>query len=183
MLSRQLLLRVGRHATRSMSSVTVTADCVTPVSNYPKIGNRDIVGPGSGGGDPNYCDTADFPCPAIRWGENTAQANALREKEKGDWKSMSIEEKKTLYRHSFRQTYAEFEAPTGEWKNILAILIGLFSATGWAMIFLRRFVYPELPSTINDEHKRAQVERMVAQGQNPISGVSSKWDYEKNQWK
>jgi cytochrome c oxidase subunit 4 len=164
------------------SNVTVTSDAITPNVNYPKIGNREIVGPGSSG-EPNYVDTADFPCPAIRWGEPTAQTQALQEKEKGDWKNLTLDEKKALYRYSFRQTYSEFEAPTGEWKNVLAILFGLVTVTGWFMLFMRRYVYPPIPTTFSDEHKRAMVERMVAQGQGSITGMASKWDYEKGEWK
>ena len=56
-------------------------------------GDRDIVGSGPGG-DPFYVDQEDFPCPAIRFGKNTPEIMALREKEKGDWKSLTLEEKK-----------------------------------------------------------------------------------------
>lgn len=50
---------------------------------------------------------------------------ALREKEKGDWKKLSLDEKKQLYRASFCQTLVEVEAPTGEWKAVF----------GWAMVW------------------------------------------------
>lgn len=57
---------------------------------------------------------------------------ALREKEKGDWRKLSIEEKKALYRHSFCQTFAEFEAPDPEWKDVMGwTLIGV--AITWGM--------------------------------------------------
>lgn len=35
-----------------------------------RIGNRDVVGFGYNG-EPAYLDRTDFPCPAIRWKENT----------------------------------------------------------------------------------------------------------------
>jgi len=35
-----------------------------------RVGNRDVVGFGYNG-DPVYLDRTDFPCPAIRWKENT----------------------------------------------------------------------------------------------------------------
>lgn len=56
---------------------------------------------------------------------NGLNNQALREKEKGDWKKLSLDEKKQLYRASFCQTLVEVEAPTGEWKAIF----------GWVMVW------------------------------------------------
>lgn len=56
-------------------------------------GNRDIVGPGYNN-MASYIDHPMNPCPAIRFKENTADVAALRQKEKGDWKKLSLEEKK-----------------------------------------------------------------------------------------
>ncbi len=56
-------------------------------------GDRDIVGFGFNG-NPMYMDREEFPAPAIRFKANTADILALREKEKGDWKTLSIEDKK-----------------------------------------------------------------------------------------
>lgn len=39
-------------------------------------------------------DRPEFPLPAVRFGENTKEVLALREKEKGDWKNLSLDEKK-----------------------------------------------------------------------------------------
>jgi len=45
----------------------------------------------------------------------------------------------TVYRATFRQTYAEMNARTGEWKSVLAgVLFGL-SASIWMLIFVRKF--------------------------------------------
>lgn len=49
----------------------------------------------------------------------------MREKEKGDWKNLTIDEKKRLYRASFRLTFAELDAPTGRFK----------SHFGWACVW------------------------------------------------
>lgn len=44
-------------------------------------------------------------------------------------------------------------------------------------------VYPPMPSTITREWQEAQVERMLAQGQGRIEGISSSYDYEKGEFK
>lgn len=58
------------------------------------IGNRDIVGYGMNH-VPSYIDYLIRPFPAIRFRENTPEIIALKEKEKGDWHKLTIEEKKT----------------------------------------------------------------------------------------
>ena len=45
----------------------------------------------------------------------------------------------TVYRASFRQTYAEMKAPTGEWKSVLAITIGGIVVTGWFLMFMKKY--------------------------------------------
>jgi cytochrome c oxidase subunit 4 len=64
---------------------------------------------------------------------------ALREKEKGDWKKLSIQEKKDLYRASFRQTFSEMEAPTGEWKGIIGMTLVLISSGLWLYLYFKIF--------------------------------------------
>lgn len=58
-----------------------------------RIGNRDVVGFGVNGGY-MYVDRVDYPMPSIRFKENTAESDKLREKEKGDWKKLTLDEKK-----------------------------------------------------------------------------------------
>ena len=45
-------------------------------------------------GTGSYADREEFPCPAIRFKENTPDVLALRVKEKGDWQKMTVDEKK-----------------------------------------------------------------------------------------
>ncbi|RUS77065.1 hypothetical protein EGW08_015177 [Elysia chlorotica] len=149
---------------------------------YPKIGNREVVGFGING-QATYIDKGAFPCPAIRFKEDTPEILKLREKEKGDWKSLSLEEKKELYRASFCQTYSEMHAPTGEWKAFAAALLFAFVGAGWLMAFVKKVVYPPPPSTITRDWQEAQLQKMLDQEQGIIAGVSSKWDYEKLEWK
>jgi cytochrome c oxidase subunit 4 len=181
----RLILPVGKYGQltiRRLASTDVQLSQALKDKYYPKLGNRDIVGYGFNG-YPNYIDRGEFPCPAVRFKENSKDIVALRAKEKGDWKSLSLEEKKTLYRASFRQTYAEFQAPTGEWKSILGMIFIGMSITGLTFIWIKHYVLPPLPETITAEWQEKQLEKMIRQRQGAVEGISSKWDYEKNDWK
>ncbi|KAK9872540.1 hypothetical protein WA026_018005 [Henosepilachna vigintioctopunctata] len=148
----------------------------------PIIGKREVVGFGINGA-PTYGDRSDFPLPAIRWKESTPDILALRKKELGDWKNLSIEEKKALYRASFCQTFAEFQATSPEWKQIVGVSLVVISLGLWVYYGLVAFVYPPLPETFSEESRKAQLRRMLDLQTNPIQGISSKWDYEKDEWK
>ncbi len=64
---------------------------------------------------------------------------ALREKEKGDWKKLSIEDKKGLYRASFCQTYAEMLAPDGKWKSVVGATLFFVSLSFWIYLWEKVF--------------------------------------------
>ena len=70
------------------------------------LGDRDIVGHGYNG-QREYMDDIDCPFPAIRFRSNSDETAALRVKEKGDWKNLSVDEKKARkwiadrYRYSY----------------------------------------------------------------------------------
>ena len=102
------------------------------------IGKREVVGYGNCG-EENYIDHVHYPFPAIRFREDDAAVAKLREKEKGDWKKMTVEEKKALYRASFCQTFAENTAPTGEWKAIVGKVAALFGCAMLVYLYYRKF--------------------------------------------
>jgi cytochrome c oxidase subunit 4 len=60
---------------------------------HPRIGKREIVGFGANG-QPQYFDSASLPLPSVRWSEDTAEVQKLREKARGDRGLLSVEEKK-----------------------------------------------------------------------------------------
>ena len=108
----------------------------------------------------------------------------MRRKEKGDWKKLTLTEKKTLYRASFCQTLVEVEAPSGDWKGILGFVCVGISVGILGYIWMKKVVYPPLPDTItNEEKQKAQIQRMVDIRVNPVEGFASKYDYEKGEWK
>merc|ERR1712233_304989 len=132
----------------------------------------------------SYFDSVMAPFPAIRFKEDVGEIALLREKEKGDWKKMTLEEKKALYRASFCQTLVEVEAPTGEWKSILGMVLVAVSVGIWGYFWMKSVVYGELPDSItSDEKQKAQIDRMIAIRSNPVEGIASNYDYEKGQWK
>merc|ERR1711915_238200 len=125
-----------------------------------KIGNREVVGFGFNG-ERNYVDRVDFPMPAIRFKENTPDIQALHEKATGDWKKLSIEEKKALYRASFAQTFSEMKAPTGEWKGVLGLTLIISSLSVWIYmenlsLYFSRFTLRNLRSS----YSRIQLEKL-----------------------
>ncbi|KAF0287711.1 Cytochrome c oxidase subunit 4 isoform 2, mitochondrial [Amphibalanus amphitrite] len=146
-------------------------------------GKREVIGYGYNG-QPNYIDRVDYPIPAVRFKEETPQIKALREKEKGDWKNLTKEEVQELYRATFCRTFAEIQAPTGEWKLALGGTLIACSLAIWVYIWMKLFVYDKMPATITDPQRvEAQVQRMIDLRMNPVQGVASNWDYEKGQWK
>ncbi|KAK9883961.1 hypothetical protein WA026_004898 [Henosepilachna vigintioctopunctata] len=144
-------------------------------------GNREQVGFGING-NPGYFDRPDYPFPSVRWKEPTPEICCLWEKEKGDWSKLTREEKKELYRASFRQTYAEFKAPLPDWKHIVGVSFCFVSIGIW-MWYLTTLVTCELPKSFSEESRAAQCRRMIDLEVNPITGISSHWDYEKDCWK
>merc|ERR1712080_595072 len=70
----------------------------------------EVVGFGLNG-ELGYYDMTMSPFPPIRFQEDKGEIVALREKEKGDWKKLTIAEKKALYRASFCQTMARLTLP------------------------------------------------------------------------
>uniref|UniRef100_A0A1D1Z9C5 Cytochrome c oxidase subunit 4 isoform 1, mitochondrial n=1 Tax=Anthurium amnicola TaxID=1678845 RepID=A0A1D1Z9C5_9ARAE len=147
-------------------------------------GNRELVGHGKNG-KYNYYDGHEMPFPAIRFSPEDAQSKALREKEKGDWKKLSIEEKKALYRHSFCQTFAEFQAPDPEWKAVLGYtLIGI--GVAWGMYLGFSNILPQHPyREFYDSHevRTAAVQRRLDQGVFRTMGFAPEWDLENRGWK
>jgi len=175
----QNMLRLGQR-------VAVTHRVLLPQTasyhNRAKIGNRDVVGFGFNG-EYSYGDHPGKPLPAIRFRENTPDVLALRQKEKGDWKKLTLDEKKTLYRASFCQTYSEMKAPTGVWKTSVAAILVACSLSLWFYAWMKKNVFGPLPASFSPEAKELQLKRMIDMRVNPIDGLSSHWDYEKNRWK
>ena len=155
---------------------------VRRVHNRTRIGNRDWVGFGLGG-DATYQDRHGYPFPAIRFKENSNELIALREKEKGDWRKLTLEEKKILYRASFCQTFSEMDAPTGLWKYTLGGTLLTVACAIFLFISIKLFAGPPMPESMSEENRAIQLRQMLDLKMGAASGISSKWDYEKDDWK
>uniref|UniRef100_A0A1B0ABE6 Cytochrome c oxidase subunit 4 n=1 Tax=Glossina pallidipes TaxID=7398 RepID=A0A1B0ABE6_GLOPL len=125
-----------------------------PDQYLDKIGKREIVGDGRKGTS-YYYDRADYPMPTVRFPEPTNEINNLHQTERGDWKKMSIDERKALYRASFCQTFAEIQAPTCEFKKHFGVFLLFIAMAFWVAVFMN------LPITFDEEHKKAQLKRMI----------------------
>jgi len=151
---------------------------------HPRIGDREIVGWGQTGVE-NYIDREDKPYPAIRWKEPHAPGvPELRQKELGDWKLMTLEEKKELYRASFCQTLVEYMSnDKGRWKKVLGIVFIGLGVSLWFWFWNQLYCKGNLPNSLDREGMLLRLKYEIASRFNPIQGISSKWDYEKDQWK
>merc|ERR1711971_1402965 len=158
-------------ASQGLVNVSRQASNLSLPQQKVDIGSREGVGFGANG-EVTYIDSVMAPFPAIRL------------KEQGDWKKLTLEEKNTLYRASFCQTLAEVEAPSGDWKSIIGVVLVLVSVGLWGFLWCKAYLYGALPESVTSEEKqKAQIDRMIALRMQPIDGVSSKYDYEKGKWK
>ncbi|XP_044283981.1 cytochrome c oxidase subunit 4 isoform 1, mitochondrial [Varanus komodoensis] len=133
---------------------------------------------------PAYIDLRTLPLPAATYTKVlSAEQRALKEKEKASWSALSVDEKVELYRIKFKETYAEMNKGSAEWKTIIGGVCLFLGLTGLLYIWQNKYVCGPLPHTVSDEWKAMQTKRMLDLRVNPIEGISSKWDYEKNEWK
>ncbi|XP_068117477.1 cytochrome c oxidase subunit 4 isoform 1, mitochondrial [Hyperolius riggenbachi] len=168
MLSSQVLRLVGRRALSTSACLQGHAS----VSGTPAYTL------------PSYFDNRAFPLPEVPFQQDlTSEQQALKEKEKGQWKSLSASEKLDLYRIQFNLSYAEMNKGTVEWKTVIGGVLFFIGFTGLVVLWQKKYVLPELPHTLSEEWVAMQTKRMLDMRANPVQGFSSKWDYEKNEWK
>lgn len=71
----------------------------------------------------HFIDSTDRPYPPLRFRADDEIIKPIREKEKGDWNKLTLEEKKLLYRYSFRRTQAELLGWNVYWKMYWAYIL------------------------------------------------------------
>ncbi|EPY83241.1 cytochrome c oxidase subunit 4 isoform 1, mitochondrial precursor [Camelus ferus] len=133
---------------------------------------------------PSYVDRRDYPLPDVAHVKTlSASQKALKEKEKASWSSLSIDEKVELYRLKFKESFAEMNRSTNEWKTVVGTAMLFIGFTGLVIIWEKCYVYGPIPRTFDEEWVAKQTQRMLDMKGNPVQGFSAKWDYDKNEWK
>ncbi|KAG0740807.1 hypothetical protein G6F57_002644 [Rhizopus arrhizus] len=105
--------------------------------------------------------------------EQNTIAKQLEEAQKGDWKVLSLDEKKAAYYIAFGP-HGPREPLTkpGHAMKVLGGVAGVLAASG-ALFYAIRVNGQETPRTINKEWEQATNEYLKSQNSNPISGISS----------
>ncbi|CAN2390682.1 Cytochrome c oxidase subunit, partial [Pristimantis euphronides] len=89
---------------------------------------------------PSYHDSRCVPLPDIPYTKDlTPELNALKEKEKGTWVSLSAQEKVQLYRIKFNQTYADMNKKSNEWKTTLGGTLFFIGVAAFVIMWQRKF--------------------------------------------
>ncbi|XP_068118332.1 cytochrome c oxidase subunit 4 isoform 2, mitochondrial [Hyperolius riggenbachi] len=133
---------------------------------------------------PKYFDLRHVPMADIPFQDDLSSAEqALKKKEEGPWKLLTHEEMIALYHLKFDKTFAEMNRPTKEWRTVFGAAFFAFGITGLLVLWQRLYVSPALPHTLEEDWKAMQLKRMLDMRVGPVQGLSSKWDYEKNEWK
>uniref|UniRef100_U3DBM8 Cytochrome c oxidase subunit 4 n=1 Tax=Callithrix jacchus TaxID=9483 RepID=U3DBM8_CALJA len=133
---------------------------------------------------PSYMDRRDYPLPDVAHVRHlSASQKALKEKEKASWSSLSVDEKVELYRIQFKESFAEMNRGSNEWKTVVGAAMFFIGITAILIILEKRYVYGPLPHTFDKEWVAMQTKRMLDLKVNPVDGLDSKWDYDKKVWK
>ncbi|KAI9257889.1 cytochrome c oxidase subunit IV [Sporodiniella umbellata] len=125
-----------------------------------------------------YTSTVSVRNLEARWktlsiAEQNTIAKQLEEAQKGDWKALSIDDKKAAYFIAFG-AHGPREPITkpGHGAKVFAGVSGVLAVSG-ALFYAMRVGGQETPKTINREWEQATNEYLKSQNSNPVTGISS----------
>ncbi|XP_075045444.1 cytochrome c oxidase subunit 4 isoform 1, mitochondrial [Mixophyes fleayi] len=167
MLSSRVLSLIGKRVLSTSACLNGHATVAVPEYTLPK-----------------YFDHRGVPLPEVSYlADLTPDQKSLKDKEKGTWASLSAKEKVDLYYIKFHDTYADMNKGTNEWKTALGTVLIFMGFTAFIFMWQRKYVFGEIPHTLSDDWVAMQTKKMLDMRAGPIEGLSSKWDFENNQWK
>ncbi|XP_025225253.1 cytochrome c oxidase subunit 4 isoform 1, mitochondrial isoform X3 [Theropithecus gelada] len=89
---------------------------------------------------PAYVDRRDYPLPDVAHVKHlSASQKALKEKEKASWSSLSMDEKVELYRIKFKESFAEMNRRSNEWKTVVGTAMFFFGITALIVMWEKRY--------------------------------------------
>ncbi|KAI7855543.1 cytochrome c oxidase subunit IV [Circinella umbellata] len=105
--------------------------------------------------------------------ERSALTKQLEEAQLGDWKALSVEEKRAAYYVAFGSHGArEPVTKPGHVPKLIASVLGIVAISS-AMMYVARAKGQESPHTMEPEWREKTNEYLREQKSNPISGISS----------
>jgi len=114
----------------------------------------------------------------------TGEMLAIKEKEAGDWKNMTVDEQMSLYNSYFNLSMADMVRGSDRWKSVFGFTLVLVGMTFLAQVFLNTFITNrEIPYTLQEEYVAAATKKLIQAHDGPLTGYSAMWDYENNCWK
>ena len=141
------------------------------------------------GPDPNinmeFYESRTTPLPVFpRTVGFEGELKVLKEKEKGDWKNLSNEERMDLYNLYFSMSMADMCRDTDEYKSVAGVVMILISFTLLIHWFIHVYVLPPyVESAVDPEWVQAAIKKQLQFHAGPVTGYASMWDYENNCWK
>lgn len=73
-----------------------------------------------------------------------------------------------------------FISQTSDYRLLWASGVVIYNVV---ILVLLISVYPPMPPTLTPEYNEYLIDRMIKQGVGPITGISSRYDFEKKEWK
>ncbi|TGZ84942.1 cytochrome c oxidase subunit IV, partial [Ascodesmis nigricans] len=98
----------------------------------------------------------------------------LKDRMKGNWKELSVLEKKASYYVAFGPHGPRTLPPPGEWKKVVMYTLASVGLTGFFFLTRELGARPA-PKTMTPEWQEASNERMRAQAVEPLTGISSEY--------